>query len=72
MVGSSDYATVLSAIGSFDRLAKRHHADRAPRRILPDRLEIRTEEWRRVVGSMLVETLSDSQVAPPARNRVPA
>ena len=71
-VGSSGYGTVLNAIGSFDRLAKRHHADRSPRRILPDKVEIRTDEWRRVVGSMLVETLSDSQVATPARNPVPA
>jgi hypothetical protein len=71
-VGSSDYATVLNAIGSFDRLAKRHHADRSPRRILPDRVEIRTDEWRRVVGRMLVEALSDSPAAAPARNPVPA
>ena len=61
-----------NAIGSFDRLAKRHHADRTPRRILPDRVEIRTDEWRRVVGRMLVETLSDSQVASTGRNPVPA
>ena len=71
-VGSSGYGTVLNAIGSFDRLAKRYHADRTQRRILPDKVEIRTDEWRRVVGSMLVETLSDSQVATPARNPVPA
>ena len=71
-MGSSDYATVLNAIGSFDRLAKRHHADRTPRRILPDKVEIRTGEWRQVVERMLVETLADSQVAPPARNPVPA
>ena len=63
---------MLNAIGSFDRLAKRHHADRTPRRILPDRVEIRTDEWRRVVGRMLVETLSDSQVASTGRNPVPA
>jgi hypothetical protein len=71
-VGSAGYATVLNAIGSFDRLARRDHADRVPRRILPDRVEIRTDEWRRVVGRMLVETLSDSEVASPSRNPVPA
>ena len=70
LVGPNEYATVLSAIGSFDRLAKRHHADRTPRRILPDKVEIRTGEWRQVVGRMLVETLADPQAAPPARNPV--
>ena len=70
--GLGGLRTVLNAIGSFDRLAKRHHADRARRRILPDKAEIRTDEWRRVVGRMLVETLSGSQVAASARNCVPA
>ena len=59
-------------IGSFDRLAKRDHADRTQRRILPDKVEIRTDEWRHVVGRMLVEALSDSRAAAPARNPVPA
>jgi hypothetical protein len=72
MVGSADYATVLNAIGAFDRLGKAHHADRMPRRILPDRHEIRTGEWRQVVERMLVETLAASEVASPARNPVPA
>jgi hypothetical protein len=72
LVGAQGHATVLNAIGAFDRLAKRHHADRTPRRIRPDKLEIRTGEWRQVVERMLVETLADSQVAAPARNPVPA
>jgi hypothetical protein len=72
LVGARGHATVLSAIGSFDRLAKRHHADRTPRRILPDRVEIRTGEWRQIVERMLVETLADSQAAAPARSPVPA
>ena len=72
LVGSRGHATVLNAIGAFDRLAKRHHADRTPRRILPDKVEIRTGEWRQVVERMLVETLADSPVATPARNPVPA
>ena len=72
LVGSRGHATVLNAIGAFDRLAKRHHADRTPRRILPDKVEIRTGEWRQVVERMLVETLADSQAAAPARNPVPA
>src|SRR5690242_17239203 len=63
LVGSRGHATVLNAIGAFDRLAKRHHADRTPRRILPDKVEIRTGEWRQVVERMLVETLADSPVA---------
>jgi hypothetical protein len=72
LVGSRGHATVLNAIGAFDRLAKRHHADRTPRRILPDKVEIRTGEWRQVVERLLVETLADSPVATPARNPVPA
>ena|SRR5436190_1193814 len=72
LVGSRGHATVLNAIGAFDRLAKRHHADRTPRRILPDKVEIRTGEWRQVVERMLVETLADTPVATPARNSVPA
>jgi hypothetical protein len=72
LVGSRGHATVLSAIGAFDRLAKRHHADRTPRRILPDKVEIRTREWRQVVERMLVETLADTPAATPARNPVPA
>jgi hypothetical protein len=71
-VGSSDYATVLNAIGSFDRLAKRHHADRTPRRMLPDKVEIRTGEWRQVVERMLVEALAESHGTAPAPNPVPA
>jgi hypothetical protein len=72
LVGPGEYATVLNAIGAFDRLGKGHHADRTPRRILPDKLEIRTGEWRQVVERMLVETLADSQAHDPARNPVPA
>ena len=71
LVGARAHATVLNAIGAFDRLAKRHHADRSGRRILPDKVEIRTGEWRRVVERMLVETLADAPVAAPARNPIP-
>jgi hypothetical protein len=71
-VGTRGYATVLNSIAAFDRLAKRHHADRTPRRILPNRVEIRTGEWRQVVERMLVETLADSTAAVSARNPVPA
>jgi hypothetical protein len=72
LVGARGHATVLRAIGAFDRLARRHHADRTPRRILPDKVEIRTGEWRQAVERMLVEALADSQAAAPARNPVPA
>ena len=71
LVGARAHATVLNAIGAFDRLAKRHHADRSGRRILPDKVEIRTGEWRQVVERMLVETLADAPVAAPARNPIP-
>ena len=72
LVGPARYGTVLNAIGSFDRLARRHHADRTPRRIRPDKVEVRTGEWRQVVERMLVEALAESQAAAPARKTVPA
>ena len=72
LMGAQGYATVLNAIGSFDRLGKRYHADRTPRRILPAKVEIRTGEWRQVVERMLVEALADSKAAAPGRSPVPA
>jgi hypothetical protein len=57
-VGSGDYGVVVRAIDSFDRLAKSRYADIERRRLLPDRVVIRQDEWRAVVERMLVETLA--------------
>ena len=59
-VGSGDYGIVIRAIGSFDRLASAQHADVARRRLLPDRVVVRQDEWRTVVERLLVETLADA------------
>ena len=67
-VGSAGYGTVLNAIAAFDLLAKGHHADHERRRLLPDRVVVRTGEWRRGVERMLVETLADSGARAPDRN----
>lgn len=71
LVGSRGYGTVIDAIGAFDRLARRHHADRRRRPLLPDRVVVRTGEWRDTVGRILVETLAEGGAAP-ARNPAPA
>jgi hypothetical protein len=68
LVGSGGYGMVIDAIGAFDRLAKREHADRIGRPLLPDRLVIRTGEWREAVGRMLVEALAAPAPASPVRN----
>jgi hypothetical protein len=57
-VGAGDYGIVIRAIAAFDTLAKARHADVKRRRLLPDRIEVRQEEWRRVVEAMLVDALS--------------
>jgi hypothetical protein len=57
-VGSGDYGIVIRAIAAFDLLAKDGYADVTPRRLLPDRIEVRRDEWRRAVERMLVETLA--------------
>jgi hypothetical protein len=72
-VGSGDYGIVIRTIDSFDRLAKAQHADVTRRRLLPDRVAIRQDEWRAVVGRMLVETLAGTQTSEEAtREEVPA
>ena len=72
-VGSGDYGIVVRTIDSFDRLAKSGYADIERRRLLPDKVVIRQDEWRSVVERMLVETLA----SPPTpdeelREEVPA
>jgi hypothetical protein len=62
-VGAGDYGIVVRAIESFDVLAKREHADVEPRRVLPDRVEVRGAEWKAVVERILVETLAAADSA---------
>ena len=72
-VGSGDYGIVIRTIDSFDRLAKAQHADVTRRRLLPDRVAIRQDEWRAVVERMLVDTLAGTQTSEEAiREEVPA
>ena len=58
-VGSGDYGIVIRAIESFDLLAKESYAEVTRRRLLPDRVVVRQDEWRRAVERMLVEALAD-------------
>jgi len=57
-VGAGDYGIVIRTIGAFDVLAKDHHADIKRRRLLPDRVEVRQDEWRELVERILVATLA--------------
>jgi hypothetical protein len=57
-VGSGDYGIVIRAIAAFDILAKQHYADVTHRRLLPDRVAVRHDEWRGVVEAMLVDALA--------------
>jgi len=58
-VGSGDYGIVIRTIESFDLLAKESYAEVTRRRLLPDRVVVRQDEWRRAVERMLVEALAD-------------
>ena len=69
-VGSGDYGIVIRAIEAFDLLAKNHHSDIRQRRVLPDRVDVRQDEWRVVVERMLVDSLSERSW--PAREEVTA
>lgn len=60
-VGPRDYGIVIRVIESFDRLARSHYADVKPRALLPDRINIRQDEWRPAVEKLLVEALGDAQ-----------
>jgi hypothetical protein len=57
-VGAGDYGIVIRTIGAFDVLAKDHYADVKRRRLLPDRVEVRQDEWRELVERILVATLA--------------
>jgi hypothetical protein len=61
---------VIQAISAFDVLAKRHHADVESRLLLPDRVDVRQDEWRSVVERMLVETLAAGARPVPADEEV--
>src|SRR6476660_4234955 len=55
---AGDYGIVIRTIGAFDVLAKDHYADVKRRRLLPDRIEVRQDEWRELVERILVATLA--------------
>jgi hypothetical protein len=57
-VGAGDYGIVIRTIGAFDVLAKDHYADVKRRRLLPDRVEVRQDQWRELVERILVATLA--------------
>src|SRR6476646_10161116 len=57
-VGAGDHGIVIRTIGAFDVLAKDHYADIKRRRLLPDRVEVRQDEWRELVERILVTTLA--------------
>jgi hypothetical protein len=59
-VGTGDYGIVIRAIEAFDVLAKTHHSEIRQRRVLPDRVDVRQDEWRTVVETMLVDALATS------------
>jgi hypothetical protein len=71
-VGSGDYGIVIRAIAAFDRFAKAQHADIRHRRLLPDRVDVRMDEWQRVVERLLVETLAEAERASEPREEVTA
>jgi hypothetical protein len=72
-VGGHDYGLVIRAIESFDRLARASYADVQRRRLLPDRVRVRHEEWNAAVAGLLLDTLGAAP-APASRKagHVPA
>jgi hypothetical protein len=72
-VGAGDYGVVVRAIGSFDRLARDEYADIERRRMLPDRVHVRQDEWKAAVERMLVEVLAENgHAVAPATEEVAA
>src|SRR5436305_12153202 len=53
-VGPHDYGIVIRVIAAFDRLARSSYADIEPRRLLPDRIQLRQNEWNAAVERLLV------------------
>jgi hypothetical protein len=62
-VGSHDYGIVISAIESFDRLARSQYGETRPRTLLPDRVTVDQERWREAVEALLVQTLREPVVS---------
>src|SRR5947209_12616557 len=56
-VGPHDYGIVIRVIESFDRLARARYADVTSRAVLPDRVQLRHDEWNSAVERLLVEAL---------------
>jgi hypothetical protein len=65
-VGPHHYGIVIRAIESFDRLARARYSDVWRRPLLPNRYQVRQDEWNIVVEKLLVETLGDIGVELPA------
>jgi len=63
-VGPGDYGIVIRAIAAFDRFAKADYADVRHRRLLPDTIEVRMDEWRDAVERLLLATLAGEPAAP--------
>jgi hypothetical protein len=63
-VGPHDYGIVIRAIESFDRLARSRHSDVKRRPVLPNRYQVRQDEWNIVVEKLLVETLGETKTEP--------
>jgi hypothetical protein len=61
-VGPHDYGIVISAIESFDRLARSQYAETRPRALLPDRVTVDQQHWRAAVETLLVQTLREPVV----------
>jgi hypothetical protein len=68
-VGPHDYGIVIRVIASFDRLARSSYADVEPRAVLPNRVNLRQEEWNAAVEQLLVETLRHKQPEPVTETR---
>jgi hypothetical protein len=65
-VGPHAYGIVIRAIESFDRLAASAYADVEPRAVLPDRRNLRQDEWNKAVARLLVDALRDAQPSQPS------
>src|SRR5438270_2471915 len=60
-VGPHDYGIVIRVIASFDRLARSSYADLEPRAVLPNRVNLRQNDWNAAVERLLVDTLRGTE-----------
>ncbi len=72
LAGRDGYATMISTIDSFDKLARRQHSDVRRRLLRAPSYRIRHAEWRKVVERMLVETLAETEGLAAASRQQPA